>query len=189
MASQTPLNTEFPLFANTDLLQLVLEYCDMRDLITFAATSTTNAKHVRWYLRHQLDVICTSFFPTSDHLTNILSACDAVVSGSAALRMVLPAHACHWLSSDLDIYVPLHSHKQLYNLLQQNHYNIICNGKPNVQHYSASSIFTVTTFGNGQSLINIIISKTVSALSPIFQFYIHRHHELLLCRLPILRIS
>ncbi|KIO06728.1 hypothetical protein M404DRAFT_102192, partial [Pisolithus tinctorius Marx 270] len=37
--------------------------------------------------------------------------------------------------------------------------------------YSPSTIFTITTFGNGQSLIDVIISKTTSALSPIFQFY------------------
>ncbi|KIO06729.1 hypothetical protein M404DRAFT_24414 [Pisolithus tinctorius Marx 270] len=107
MTSQT---TEFLLFADTDLLQLVLEHCDIRDLMTFAATSTTNAKRVQWYLKHHLDVVCTSFFPTSDHLTGILSACDAVVSGSAALHMVLPASACDWPWSDLDIYVPHHSY-------------------------------------------------------------------------------
>ncbi|KIO11209.1 hypothetical protein M404DRAFT_127276 [Pisolithus tinctorius Marx 270] len=139
--------------------------------MTFAATSTTNTKRVRWYLQHQLNIICTPFFPTSEHLTNILSVCDAVVSGSAALRMVLPANACNWPSSDLDIYVPHHSLTQLYNLLHKHHYNIVRNGKLNIQNYSPSTIFTVTTFGNGRSLIDIIVSKTTSALSPIFQFY------------------
>ncbi|KIO06108.1 hypothetical protein M404DRAFT_52324, partial [Pisolithus tinctorius Marx 270] len=101
----------------------------------------------------------------------ILSACDVVVSGSAALCMVLPANACDWPQLDLDIYVPHHSYTQLYNLLYKHDYNIIRNGKHNVENYSPSTIFTITTFGNGQSLIDIIVSKTTSALSPIFQFY------------------
>ncbi|KIN99794.1 hypothetical protein M404DRAFT_30046 [Pisolithus tinctorius Marx 270] len=105
MLPPPPPPREFPLFSHVDLLQLVLEHCDIRDLITLAATSTTNAKHVKWYLNHRLQTTCCPFFPSTKVLTNILSACDAVVSGSAALRLVLPANACNWAPSDLDIYI------------------------------------------------------------------------------------
>ncbi|KIN96724.1 hypothetical protein M404DRAFT_32960 [Pisolithus tinctorius Marx 270] len=140
MTSPNPPIREFPLFANTDLLQLVLEHCDMKDLLTFAATSSTNAEHVWWYLKHQLDATCTPFFPSTEHLTNILSACDAIVSGSAALRMVLPTNACNWQSSDLDIYIAHYNHAQLYTLLDKHHYKIVCNGEFNVESYSTSCI-------------------------------------------------
>ncbi|KIN94264.1 hypothetical protein M404DRAFT_168767 [Pisolithus tinctorius Marx 270] len=143
----------------------------MRDLITFATTSTTNAERVKWYLKHQLDVICTPFFRTTEHLKSILSACDTVVSGSAALRMVLPSNACNWHSSDLDIYVPLHNHTQLYNLLRKHDYIIVRNGRPYVENYSPSTIYTVTTFTNGKKKIDVIVSRSASALSPIFHFH------------------
>ncbi|KAI6142226.1 hypothetical protein BKA82DRAFT_3958195, partial [Pisolithus tinctorius] len=101
----------------------------------------------------------------------ILSACDTVVSGSTALRMLLPANSCNWSSSDLDIYVPYNSQPQLYNLLCKHQYNIVHKGRTNHNDYSPSTIFTVTTFRNGQRHIDIIVSKTSSALSPIFQFH------------------
>ncbi|KIO04253.1 hypothetical protein M404DRAFT_110876, partial [Pisolithus tinctorius Marx 270] len=100
----------------------------------------------------------------------ILSVCNAVVSGSAALRMVLPASSCTWELSDLDIYVPCHNQAQLYNLLCKHNYIIVCNGRINVQNYPPSTIYTVTTFGNGQKLIDIVVSRNTSTLSPIFQF-------------------
>ncbi|KIO05543.1 hypothetical protein M404DRAFT_48006, partial [Pisolithus tinctorius Marx 270] len=93
-----------------------------------------------------------------------------VVSGSAALWMVLPASSCTWESSDLDIYVPRHNQAQLYNLLRKHNYIIVCNGRINVQNYPPSTIYTVTTFGNGQKLIDVVVSRNTSALSPIFQF-------------------
>ncbi|KIO05049.1 hypothetical protein M404DRAFT_66704, partial [Pisolithus tinctorius Marx 270] len=123
------------------------------------------------YLRHRLDMICSPFFPCTMHLTDMLSACDAIVSRSAALWMLLPANACNWSSSDLDIYVSFNSQPQLYNLLRKHHYNIIHEGRTNRNDYSPSTIFTVTTFGNGRKNIDVIVSRTSSALSPIFQFH------------------
>ncbi|KIN93906.1 hypothetical protein M404DRAFT_74377, partial [Pisolithus tinctorius Marx 270] len=118
-----------------------------------------------------LDVICTPFFPSTEILTNMLSACDAIVSGSAALRMILPTNACNWPSSDLDIYVTHYSQAQLYNLLNKYNYNIVCQNRTCHDDYSPSTILTVTTFGNGLKLIDIVVSRTSSALSPIFQFH------------------
>ncbi|KAI6010747.1 hypothetical protein F5J12DRAFT_698907, partial [Pisolithus orientalis] len=101
----------------------------------------------------------------------MLSACKAVISGSAALHMVLPANTCSWPLSDLDIYVS-HSHQaQLYNLLQNHHFTIVCQGHACLNDYSPSTIFTVTTFSNNGKLVIIIISRTSSVLSPIFQFH------------------
>ncbi|KIN97661.1 hypothetical protein M404DRAFT_91335, partial [Pisolithus tinctorius Marx 270] len=94
-----------------------------------------------------------------------------IVSGSTALRLVLPANACNWQTSDLDIYVPHNNQAQLYNLLHKHHYTIIRNGNYNVKNYSPSTIFTVTTFGNNQKVIDVIVSTTALALSPIFQFH------------------
>ncbi|KIO08013.1 hypothetical protein M404DRAFT_38544, partial [Pisolithus tinctorius Marx 270] len=76
-----------------------------------------------------------------------------------------------WSSSDLDIYVPYNSQPQLYNLLRKHQYNIVREGRTNHNDYSPSTIFTVTTFGNGQRHIDVVVSKTSSALSPIFQFH------------------
>ncbi|KIO09239.1 hypothetical protein M404DRAFT_57819, partial [Pisolithus tinctorius Marx 270] len=123
------------------------------------------------YLQHRLRTTCSPFFPNPEVTTNILLACNAIVSGSAALRMVLPANACNWATSDLDIYVSQNNHMQLYNLLNKHNYNIVCEHNTDDSDYSPSTIFTVTTFGNGQRLIDVIISKTTSALSPIFQFH------------------
>ncbi|KIO00568.1 hypothetical protein M404DRAFT_99074, partial [Pisolithus tinctorius Marx 270] len=101
----------------------------------------------------------------------ILSACDAVVSGSAALCLVLPANACNWAPSDLDIYVARNSSAQLFNLLQKHNYSLVCQRNSNDSDYPPSTIFSITTFGNGHKLIDVIVSKTTSALSPIFQFH------------------
>ncbi|KIO02726.1 hypothetical protein M404DRAFT_53418, partial [Pisolithus tinctorius Marx 270] len=94
-----------------------------------------------------------------------------IVSRSTALCLVLPANAYNWLTLDLNIYVPHYNQVQLYNLLHKHHYRVIHNGKCNVKNYSLSTIYTVTTFGNNQKVIDVIVFKTVSALSPIFQFH------------------
>ncbi|KIO06637.1 hypothetical protein M404DRAFT_57506, partial [Pisolithus tinctorius Marx 270] len=123
------------------------------------------------YLKHCLQTTCSPFFPSTEIITNMLSACDAVISGSAALRMILPANACNWAPSNLDIYVARNSSTQLYNLLQKQDYHLVSQCNSSDGDYPPSTIFTVSTFGNGHKHIDVIVSKTTSALSPIFQFH------------------
>ncbi|KAI6002186.1 hypothetical protein F5J12DRAFT_683135, partial [Pisolithus orientalis] len=72
---------------------------------------------------------------------------------------------------DLNIYVTHYSQAQLYNLLHKYHYHIVWQNHTCCDDYSPSTILTITTFGNGHNLIDIVISRTSSTLSPIFQFH------------------
>ncbi|KIO00531.1 hypothetical protein M404DRAFT_963360 [Pisolithus tinctorius Marx 270] len=100
------------------------------------------------------------FFSSCAVLLGILHACNAVISGSLALHMVLPANSCAWTPTDLDIYMPLHQICYLTMKLE-------CKGIP----YNMSAIHSILTFSNGTHYIDVIVSRTSTALSPLFQFH------------------
>ncbi|KIO00970.1 hypothetical protein M404DRAFT_94553, partial [Pisolithus tinctorius Marx 270] len=94
----------------------------------------------------------------------------AVISRSTALSILLPEMSTTWTASNLDIYVPKHLFAHLSILLQKEGYHILCERAQNENTYTPSSILTVITFDNNTRLINIIVSNSYTALSPIFQF-------------------
>ena len=101
----------------------------------------------------------------------MLRSCDAVVSGSSALHILLPLKFTSWVPADLNIYVPSLHYHYLYVLLEIHGYHKIREGKENVSPYTFSLIRTVTTFVNGNQQIDVIVSKNAGGISPIFQFH------------------
>ncbi|KIN94092.1 hypothetical protein M404DRAFT_73349, partial [Pisolithus tinctorius Marx 270] len=100
----------------------------------------------------------------------------AVISGSLALHMVLPANSCAWTPSDLDIYNAKACLSHFHHALTFSEcllagYNVIRETRVDASSYNMSTIRSILTFSNGTHYIDVIVSKTSTALSPLFQFH------------------
>ncbi|KIK18417.1 hypothetical protein PISMIDRAFT_37793, partial [Pisolithus microcarpus 441] len=101
----------------------------------------------------------------------IMRSCDAVISGSTALHLLLPEHGTPWTPNNLDLYVPLRTCAVLLERLRSQGFAITSQHPTNVAHYSYSHVHEVVVVCKGQRKIDVVISKTTTALSPIFQFH------------------
>ncbi|KAI6008576.1 hypothetical protein EDC04DRAFT_2515472, partial [Pisolithus marmoratus] len=101
----------------------------------------------------------------------ILCSCNAVISGSTALHILLLEQGTPWATDDLDIDVPQCTIMMLLNWLKFEGYFVISNNPHGQQHYTYSLVECVLVASNGECKINIVISGISTALSPIFQFH------------------
>ncbi|KAI5987723.1 hypothetical protein EDD15DRAFT_2173323, partial [Pisolithus albus] len=101
----------------------------------------------------------------------IMRSCDAVVSGSTALRLLLPEIGTPWNPTDLDIYVPRSTSIQMLRRLKAEGYNRVSEKRQDDARYRNSDVASVILVSNGRNMIDIIISRTSAAISPIFQFH------------------
>ncbi|KIO05486.1 hypothetical protein M404DRAFT_140798 [Pisolithus tinctorius Marx 270] len=96
--------------------------------------------------------------------------CDAVISGSTTLHYLLPENTTEWTPTDLDIYVPERCYPHLRILLKHQCYEILRTHKT-TPIYSQSAIASMVTWAKGNRHIDVIVSNTEVAVSPIFQFH------------------
>ena len=154
-----------------EILESLLDFCDLPTIVTFSHASQRFAEIGRWYLRLRLHSLSSRFFVSGEELSFILGACDSVVSGSTALHIMLPKASTSWSPSDLDVYIPLRRKFQLTRLLEKNGYHIENEGNNIHSTYSSSDIFSVMTFANKHNKIDVVISTSLCAVSPIFDFH------------------
>ncbi|KAI6156988.1 hypothetical protein BKA82DRAFT_60127, partial [Pisolithus tinctorius] len=123
------------------------------------------------YLQHRIRALAARFFRDPEILMDVLRSCDAVISGSSALHLLLPASYTTWSPTDLDIYVPLRTFHYLTWLLNNHGYSSVSKGAINHSTYSYSKIASVYTFSDGVRTMDVVVSKTSAAFSPLFQFH------------------
>ena len=153
-------------------LQLdIFSHWNVHDLFQMGAASHKTAMLATEYMSHQMDLAIHRFFKDVQSFRQMLRSCDAVVSGSSVLHILLPAKTTSWVPADLDIYVPYLHYHYLTVLLKDHGYHLVREGKVNVSRYAFSLIHTVATFTNGDQQIDIIVSKNAGGISPIFQFH------------------
>ncbi|KAI6027782.1 hypothetical protein BKA83DRAFT_4014945, partial [Pisolithus microcarpus] len=101
----------------------------------------------------------------------ILRKCDAVISGSTALHILLPECGTSWTPRDLDIYVlQANSAMLLHHILLQG-YRTIKDVDLNKKGYTYSMHSHVVVVTDGHRRIDIIVSSSSAAMTPIFQFH------------------
>ncbi|KAI6014254.1 hypothetical protein BKA83DRAFT_4036601, partial [Pisolithus microcarpus] len=101
----------------------------------------------------------------------MLCSCDAVVSGSTALHLLMPELGTTWEPTDLDIYLPQHTLIVMQRHLQAEGYSIITELPVKKCSYNYSHISHVLMVSNGHATVDLVVSRTSTALSPIFQFH------------------
>jgi len=155
---------------SNNIFEQLLNTSDVDSLARLAAISTSNAEKVCRNLQHRIDSLAAPFFSSGMVLREILQTCDAVVSGSAALHLLLPISTTKWKPKDLDLYVPHRHMKELTRRLQKLGYQLLpC--IPNIHGtYSSPHIIAVHKFALGQNIIDVVESCTDASFSPIFLF-------------------
>ena len=153
-------------------LQLeVFGYCNVHVLFQLGAASRRITKLAVEYMTLRMELTIQRFFSDVQGFQQMLRSCDAVMSGSSALHILLPAKTTSWVPINLDIYVlSLHYH-HLSVLLDIYGYQKIHKGKENVSRCSSSLIHNVVTFANGDQQIDVIVLKIAGGISPILQFH------------------
>ncbi|KAI6156922.1 hypothetical protein BKA82DRAFT_4050995, partial [Pisolithus tinctorius] len=149
----------------------ILGYCNISDITMLAQTCTLLNLIACDYVHHHLHFMTFSFFDKPDMLSMILRSCDAVVSSSCALHLLLPANDTAWYPSDLDIYVSCHFMTCITVLLEREGYWIVHQHFVNPNPYISSSIHSVILFSNMHCSIDVVVSNTAAAISPIFEFH------------------
>ncbi|KIN94232.1 hypothetical protein M404DRAFT_58437, partial [Pisolithus tinctorius Marx 270] len=150
----------------------ILGYCNIQDIANLAQASAV-LNGLAWdFIQHRLCLLTKPFFKNTETLLGILRTCDAVVSGSCALHILLPANETCWILSDLDIYVSCH-HMACLSVahLVGTGYVIVRQQTVNAGPYGSSSIRLVVSFANDCQSIDVIVSSTAAAMSPIFEFH------------------
>ncbi|KIO01096.1 hypothetical protein M404DRAFT_116810, partial [Pisolithus tinctorius Marx 270] len=107
-------------------------------------------------------------------LRDILRTCDGVVSGSTALRVLLPANDAYstsWSPTDLDIYVPFRLLTLIACLLDGQGYQLQLRTPVDVAGYAGSSIHSVLAFSKGHYKIDVVVSVNTASIAPVFQFH------------------
>ncbi|KAI6146393.1 hypothetical protein BKA82DRAFT_125716 [Pisolithus tinctorius] len=122
-------------------------------------------------MQHHLHLLTKLFFDRVETLLSLLWSCDAVVSGSCVLHILLPANETPWLPGDLDIYVSCHQLSYLTMLLECEGYVIVHEHSMHTGPYGSSSICAIVSFSNFRQSIDVIVSSTAAAVSPIFEFH------------------
>lgn len=161
-------------FVSTDgTIDHLLNSSNAIALTNLAAISAANADKVYLNFLHRMDSLATPFFSSSTVLREILRTCDAAVSGSSALHLLLPVSTTTWKPKDLDLYVPHRSMNTLTLRLQNLGYQLLPRDNPETKpaYTSSSHILCVHKFSLGENTIDVIESCTDAGFSSIFQFH------------------
>ncbi|KAI5982957.1 hypothetical protein EDD15DRAFT_2110694, partial [Pisolithus albus] len=154
-----------------ELVQHMQTFCDARDLLHLAATSRRMSQLVRAYLKLRVCAVGERYFSGGAVLFHMLHTCDAIISGSTALHILLPEDGTPWIPRDLDLYVPEATSGRLLSQLALEGYTSAGDvdlTMPGYPHGQASRQVVLT---KGAKAIDIIVSSTCSAIGPILQFH------------------
>ncbi|KAH7903100.1 hypothetical protein BJ138DRAFT_975150, partial [Hygrophoropsis aurantiaca] len=100
----------------------------------------------------------------------MLRCTGSVVSGSLALQLILPRASVSWHSTDMDIYVCLSQKSTVISFLSRQDYNEI-NVENASPYYPLSAVHSVITMAKKSKSVDVIVSNTLDAIYPIFQFH------------------
>ncbi|KAI5981975.1 hypothetical protein EDD15DRAFT_2134073, partial [Pisolithus albus] len=149
----------------------MLAYCDAGDLHRLRGTSVENAQLVQSYLQHRVRKVGARYFANGKVLQDLLHTCDAVVSGSTVLHILLPESGTAWTPVDLDIYVPQRTCMMMLRRLKVEGYSVVKEKVETTMGYPYLAVSRVIIVGNGQTTINVVVSRSATSISPIFQFH------------------
>ena len=156
---------------NCELIYETLDYLDIRELVPIAAINLYHLHIVRKYIQQCFGKMAGQFFDDTKAFSRMLKDLRAVISGSAALHLMLPPKFTNWTPQDLDIYAPYTHHISLYARLLNMGYSITDEHDSDEPPYSDSLIKQVATLSNGTRQIHVIFSKCETAFTPIFEFH------------------
>ena len=156
---------------NTDLIYEILDYFDVRQLVPVAAINRFHSITVRKYMQQRFGAMTGRFFKNKLAFSRMLTDLRAVVSGSAALHLMLPPKTTYWTPQDLDIYAPYVHYISICARMLSLGYSFTDEPEPDPAPYTYSQIKEIVSFSDGTHKVHLIFSKSTTAFAPIFEFH------------------
>ena len=149
----------------------VLDHCDASELASIAAVNRLHTTVVRKYLKQRFGIMVGRFFKDPEEFAGLLNECQAVVSGSAALHLLMPPKTIRWTPEVLDILVPNAYYLSLRVELEHQGYAIVKQTREDHGSYTYSQIRQVVSLSNGKRSLVVVVSKAPASIAPIFQYH------------------
>ena len=153
------------------LLYEVLDHCDAGDLASIAAVNRYHTTMVRKYLKQRFGIMAGQFFQNPEVFAGLLNECQAVVSGSAALHLLMPPKTTDWMPQVMDILVPNAYYLSLRVELEYLGYAIVKQTREDYGSHTYSQIRQIVTLSNGKRNLVVVVSKVPASIAPIFQYH------------------
>ncbi len=161
------------LFGLSPALQdYLLAFVDLRSLQVFRSVSPSTDRFVASYLLRYLYRSINPFVGDADTFLRFLDSADAVISGSAAVAILLRTA---WVNRDLDVYTSYDAHPYVVAYLLENE-GYHRRDEPPGPHYAylepgPATIASVSRLRKGDHNIDVIQSGGSSALLPVAGFW------------------
>lgn len=149
----------------------IFAFLCLPDVCQFAHTSKLCYDVAQRYITYRRRLLTKPFFDNPDEIFRILAACNAVISGSSVLYLLLPERDILWKPGDLDIYVCDKDLELLLRNLGSCGYQVSTTEYGTDDPYPYSHIQKIFTLHHQKSKIDVIVSKTSTPISPIFQYH------------------
>ena len=159
------------LMPTKELVYELLDHLNVRELVPIAALNSFHADLVRKYIGQRFSLMAGRFFTNIPAFSRMLTNLHAVVSGSAALHLMLAPKATSWTPHDLDIYVSYRHEISIYARMLDFGYVVVQEQDADETLYIDSFIKQVITFFDGTRKVQIMLTKTSTAFAPIFEFH------------------
>ena len=154
-----------------ELIYELLDHLNVRELVPIVALNSFHTDLVRKYIAQRFAIMAGRFFTNTAAFSKMLTDLHAVVSGSAALHLMLAPKATNWIPRDLDIYVSYRHEISIYARMLNFGYFVVQEQDADETLYIDSFIKQVTTFFNGVRKVQVMFTKTSTAFVPIFEFH------------------
>ncbi|KAH7905426.1 hypothetical protein BJ138DRAFT_1017720 [Hygrophoropsis aurantiaca] len=135
------------------------------------ATQPNLRERVHRFLRFRRDEAVQRFFTNVDGFWAMLTEVEGVISGSSALRFVLPRWTTGWNPKDLDIYIPCERKSPVVAFLTTQGYDIISASADSYGELEEQAISQIIHMRNVEKCIDIIESCSDSSIAPILRFH------------------
>ena len=152
------------------LLYQILSHLNMRDLMMLASTTKFNRSHVLDYIQLRKKKLALHFFKNEESFFESLSNTGVVVSGFAAVHLLLPTAETNCMPSNLVLYVSNAVYTKLEAWIARQGFCILHVRNRSGNAYLYSEVEQKLRFHNGHHTINIVISND-AACAPMFQLH------------------
>lgn len=164
------LSRDFPI----ETIERILDFLPVRDILAYGDTNIGNRIQIQKFVRRKTDEEIGRFCMNPQRLRAMLWGTRSIISGSVVLAVLIPYELRDWMPGDMDIYTTENGASQVMNYLKDKEgYKVIPGGtaKPATYVVVGGIREVIKLQRAGGQKIDLIVSITKSAFSPIFKFY------------------
>lgn len=140
-----------------DIIETILGFSSIPTLLKLQATSTAHYLAVRQHIHRRSRLLVRPFVTMPENLYLILRLTKSAISGSSALRFMLPLTSRSWAFKDLDIYTPAAKSTIVMNFFKLEGYRVLKQSKAKGPYRVGT--FDVITLTKGHLSVDIVVIK------------------------------